>query len=46
MRAMPFAAELAAVMGLMGWMQISAVIVFLGVAWNAESIARRRPAPG
>jgi membrane protein len=28
---------LAAVIGLMIWMQISAVIVFLGAAWNAEA---------
>ena len=27
---------LAAVIGLLIWMQISAVIVFLGAAWNAE----------
>jgi uncharacterized BrkB/YihY/UPF0761 family membrane protein len=46
MRAMPFAAELAAVIGLMVWIQISAVIVFLSAAWNAESSARRRSAPG
>jgi len=28
---------LAAVIGLLVWMQISAVIVFLGAAWNAET---------
>jgi len=28
---------LAAVIGLMIWMQISTVIVFLGAAWNAET---------
>src|SRR5277367_4663834 len=28
---------LAAVIGLMVWMQLSAIIVFLGAAWNAES---------
>jgi membrane protein len=28
---------LAAVIGLLVWMQISAVIVFLGAAWNAEA---------
>jgi membrane protein len=28
---------LAAVIGLLIWMQISAVIVFLGAAWNAET---------
>jgi len=32
---------LAAVIGLMIWMQISAVIVFLGAAWNAEQAAGR-----
>jgi membrane protein len=35
---------LAAVIGLMVWMQFSAVIVFLGAAWNAEASARRNPA--
>ena len=29
---------LAAVIGLMVWMELSAMIVFLGAAWNAESI--------
>ena len=29
---------LAAVIGLMVWMEVSAMIVFLGAAWNAESI--------
>ncbi|MGB2640134.1 MAG: YihY/virulence factor BrkB family protein [Candidatus Acidiferrum sp.] len=33
---------LAAVIGLMIWMQISAVIIFLGAAWNAELAANRR----
>jgi membrane protein len=33
---------LAAVIGLLIWMQISAVIVFLGAAWNAESEETRR----
>jgi len=28
---------LAAVIGLLIWMQISALIVFLGAAWNAEA---------
>jgi len=28
---------LAAVIGLLVWMQISAVIVFFGAAWNAEA---------
>jgi len=32
---------LAAVIGLMIWMQISSVIVFFGAAWNAESDVRR-----
>ena len=33
---------LAAVIGLLVWMQISAVIVFLGAAWNAEEAVERR----
>jgi membrane protein len=33
---------LAAVIGLMIWMQISTVIVFLGAAWNAEAEQGRR----
>lgn len=32
---------LAAVIGLLIWMQLSAVIIFLGAAWNAESAASR-----
>lgn len=32
---------LAAVIGLLVWMQLSTVIVFLGAAWNAELAARR-----
>jgi membrane protein len=32
---------LAAVIGLLVWMQISAVIVFFGAAWNAESAATK-----
>jgi membrane protein len=32
---------LAAVIGLLIWMQISAVIVFLGAAWNAEAAVSR-----
>jgi membrane protein len=32
---------LAAVIGLLVWMQISAVIVFFGAAWNAEAAANR-----
>jgi membrane protein len=35
---------LAAVIGLLIWMQISAVIVFLGAAWNAELADSRRSA--
>ena len=31
---------LAAAIGLMVWMELSAMIVFLGAAWNAESVAR------
>ena len=31
---------LAAAIGLMAWMEISAMIVFLGAAWNAESATR------
>jgi membrane protein len=36
---------LAAVIGLMVWMQLSAVIIFLGAAWNAELADHRRGAP-
>jgi uncharacterized BrkB/YihY/UPF0761 family membrane protein len=32
---------LGAVIGLLVWMQISAVIVFFGAAWNAETTPRR-----
>lgn len=35
---------LAAVIGLIIWMQLSAVIIFLGAAWNAELADRRKPA--
>ncbi len=35
---------LAAVIGLLVWMQLSAVIVFLGAAWNAELAESRRGA--
>jgi len=35
---------LAAVIGLMLWMQLSAVIVFLGAAWNAELETHRKKA--
>jgi len=31
---------LAAVIGLLVWMQISAIIVFMGAAWNAESMIK------
>ena len=33
---------LAAVIGLLIWMQISTVIVFLGAAWNAEQAVGRK----
>ena len=33
----PVYGGLAAAIGLMVWMELSAIIVFLGVAWNAES---------
>ncbi len=46
MRRVPYSlvyGGLAAVIGLLIWMQISAVIVFLGAAWNAEqAVARAR----
>jgi membrane protein len=35
---------LAAVIGLIIWMQLSAVIIFLGAAWNAELAERREAA--
>lgn len=34
---------LAAVIGLIIWMQLSAVIIFLGAAWNAELAQSRKP---
>jgi membrane protein len=34
---------LAAVVGLLIWMQVSAIIIFLGAAWNAESQTSRNP---
>jgi uncharacterized BrkB/YihY/UPF0761 family membrane protein len=37
---------LAAVIGLIIWMQLSAVIIFLGAAWNAELAENRRKARG
>jgi membrane protein len=33
---------LAAVIGLLVWMQISSIVVFLGAAWNAELAGQRR----
>jgi membrane protein len=36
---------LAAVIGLLVWMQISSIIVFLGAAWNAELASERRSGP-
>ena len=36
---------LAAVIGLLVWMQISAVIVFFGAAWNAEEAAAKSNGP-
>ena len=35
---------LAAVIGLIIWMELSAVIIFLGAAWNAELAESRKPA--
>lgn len=37
---------LAAVIGLLVWMQLSAVVVFLGAAWNAEVCESRRLTDG
>jgi membrane protein len=37
---------LAAAIGLLIWMEFSAVIVFLGAAWNAEAADRRKRAGG
>jgi len=34
---------LAAVIGLLIWMNLSAIIIFLGAAWNAEATARSSP---
>lgn len=36
---------LAAVIGLIIWMELSAVIIFLGAAWNAELAASRKAEP-
>ena len=37
---------LAAVIGLIIWMQLSAVIIFLGAAWNAELAESREAVRG
>jgi len=42
----PIYGGLAAVFGLMVWMEFSAMIVFLGAAWNAESSMDRTALPG
>jgi uncharacterized BrkB/YihY/UPF0761 family membrane protein len=31
---------LAAAIGLMAWMEISAMLIFVGAAWNSESAIR------
>jgi membrane protein len=36
----PVYGGLAAAIGLMGWMEISAILVFVGAAWNSESATR------
>ena len=36
---------LAAVIGLLIWMQLSAAIIFLGAAWNAEMVESRKVSP-
>ena len=41
----PVYGGLAAVFGLMVWMEFSAIIVFLGAAWNAESSIGRTAVP-
>jgi uncharacterized BrkB/YihY/UPF0761 family membrane protein len=41
----PIYGGLAAVFGLMVWMEFSAMIVFLGAAWNAESSMDRTALP-
>lgn len=33
---------MAAIIGLMVWMELSAMIVFIGAAWNAETAAKRQ----
>ena len=48
MRRVPYSivyGGLAAVIGLLIWMQISAIVVFLGAAWNAELATERRRTP-
>ncbi|MGB8475121.1 MAG: YihY/virulence factor BrkB family protein [Candidatus Acidiferrum sp.] len=48
MRLVPYSlvyGGLAAVIGLMLWMQVSAVIIFLGAAWNAELAENRKGSP-
>lgn len=45
MRRVPYSivyGGLAAVIGLLVWMQISSIVVFLGAAWNAELATERR----
>ena len=45
MRRVPYSliyGGLAAVIGLLIWMQLSSVVVFIGAAWNAELAAERR----
>lgn len=37
----PLYGGLAAVIGLMAWMEITATLVFVGAAWNSESATRR-----
>ncbi len=47
MRRVPYSVVyggLAAVIGLIIWMQLSAVIIFLGAAWNAELAESRKKA--
>lgn len=42
----PVYGGLAAAIGLMTWMEISATLVFFGAAWNSESAARDDTLPG
>jgi uncharacterized BrkB/YihY/UPF0761 family membrane protein len=39
----PIYGGLAAAIGLMVWMEFSAILIFLGAAWNAESAAQVNP---